>query len=85
MKFKRFKLNALSAEGLRNKEMTAIIGGTRICTCSCYWAGQGGSIADDNKNANYAIGDYGGESSQGCNQYMKADIGYIPYDPYATA
>lgn len=27
MKIKRFKLNALSAEGLRQKEMNAIIGG----------------------------------------------------------
>ena len=30
MKFKRFKLNALSAEGLRQKEMDAIVGGTHV-------------------------------------------------------
>lgn len=85
MKIKRFKLNALSAEGLRQKEMNAIVGGTRVCTCSCYWEGNGGSPSIDNKNANYALGDYGGESYYGCNQYMKADCGHIPYDPYATA
>ena len=55
MKIKRFKLNALSAEGLRQKEMNAIMGGTRMCSCSCYWANQGGSSSDDNKSANYNL------------------------------
>lgn len=64
MKFKRFKLNALSAEGLRQKEMNAIVGG-KSCTCSCYWAQQGGSQDGANSYANYGIGGY---SSQGCNQ-----------------
>lgn len=62
MKIKRIKLNALSAEGLRQKEMNAIVGGTRICSCSCYYANSGGSSSSDNKNANYALGDGGGVS-----------------------
>ena len=70
MKYKRFKLNAISAEGLKQKEMNAIVGGTRICTCSCYWADKGGSSSVDNQNANFALGDKGGESTQGCNQYL---------------
>jgi len=72
MKIKRFKLNDLSAEGLRQKEMNAIIGG-RACTCSCYWYGQGGAPSGTNTYANYGIGDQGGYSSQGCNQFKFDD------------
>ena len=79
MKIKRFKLNALSAEGLRQKEMNAIMGGTRTCSCSCYWANQGGSSLDDNKSANYNLGDTGGNSTNGCNQYFDADTAHIDY------
>lgn len=85
MKIKRIKLNALSAEGLRQKEMNAIVGGTRICSCSCYYANSGGSSSSDNKNANYALGDGGGVSYQGCNQYFKADSGHPDYIPGAKA
>ena len=69
MKIKRLKLNALSAEGLRQKEMDAIVGG-KSCTCSCYWYGQGGSPSGTNTYANYGIGGY---SSQGCNQFSYDD------------
>ena len=79
MKIKRFKLNALSAEGLRQKEMNAIMGGTRTCSCSCYWANQGGSSLDDNKSANYNLGDTGGSSIHGCNQYFDADTAHLDY------
>lgn len=85
MKFKRFKLNAISAEGLKQKEMNAIVGGTRICYCSCYWADKGGSSSVDNQNANFALGDEGGKSTQGCNQYMSMYGQYISYIPDATA
>lgn len=34
MKLKRFRLNALSAETLRQKEMNAIVGGNS-CGCGC--------------------------------------------------
>lgn len=67
MKIKRFKLNALCSEGLRQKEMNAIVGGEdKSCTCSCYWYGRGGSSSGTNMNANH---EFGGYSSQGCNQY----------------
>ena len=56
MKIKRFKLNALSAEGLRQKEMNAIIGGD-TCGCGCLFEGQpGGSATSTNKNANFQKG-----------------------------
>lgn len=84
MKIKRFKLNALSVAGLRQKEMDAIVGG-RACGCSCYYANSGGSSSTDNMNANYAVGDYGIDSTQGCNQYFKADTAHIPYIPGAQA
>lgn len=69
MKFKRFKLNAISAEGLKQKEMNAIVGG-KTCSCSCYWAGKGGSSIDDNNMANYG---YNYESVHGCNQFTYDD------------
>ena len=84
MKIKRFKLNALSAEGLRLKEMNAIIGG-RACGCSCYYANNGGSSSTDNMNANYAVGDNGTDSTQGCNPYFKAATAHIPYIPDTKA
>lgn len=64
MKIKRFKLNALSAEGLRQKEMNAIVGGNS-CGCSCAYEGQGGSSTSANMYANY---DLNTSSSYGCNQ-----------------
>lgn len=70
MKIKRFKLNALSAEGLRQKEMDAIVGG-KACTCSCYWYGQGGSPSGTNTYANYG---YGIPSREGCNQFIYDDL-----------
>ena len=69
MKIKRFKLNALSAEGLRQKEMNALLGG-KACSCSCYYANSGGSQREDNMNANYA---YGYTSVYGCDQTIKTD------------
>lgn len=69
MKIKRFKLNALSAEGLRQKEMNAIVGGNS-CGCSCAYEGQGGSTTSANMYANY---DLNTQSTYGCNQVMKDD------------
>ncbi len=85
MRIKRFKLNVLSYEQLRQKEMSTIVGGVRACTCSCYWENQTGSSSADNKNANYALGDYGGESIHGCNQYLTSDSAHLPYIPDAKA
>lgn len=83
MKFKRFKLNVLSAEGLRQKELNAIVGGKR-CTCSCYWnSGQGGSPDGTNTYANYGIGAI---SEHGCNQYIYDDeIGCIGWSGNVSA
>ncbi len=53
MKIKRFKLNDLSANELRQKEMNAIIGGTDKCSCGCGFYHQGGSSMSDNMQANY--------------------------------
>ena len=69
MKIKRFKLNALSAEGLQQKEMSAILGGN-ACGCSCYWANYDGASTYENLNANYAIDT---TSQYGCNQILKED------------
>lgn len=80
MKIKRFKLNALSAEGLRQKEMNAIIGGNS-CSCSCYWADKGGSSIDDNNMANHK---YNYESVHGCNQFTYDDENGALYWPEAT-
>lgn len=67
MKIKRFKLNALSAEGLRLKEMNAIVGGN-CCGCSCAYANRGGSSTEDNREANFKSDT---TSTYGCNQSMK--------------
>lgn len=69
MKIKRFKLNALCSEGLRQKEMNAIVGGNS-CSCSCYWEYKGGSSIDDNQMANY---NHNYESKHGCNQFTYSD------------
>jgi len=69
MKLKRLKLNVISAESLRQKEMNAIVGG-KSCTCSCYWETKNGSSSGTNMHANYRIGGY---SSQGCNEYCQDD------------
>ncbi len=70
MKAKRFKLSALSAESLRQKEMGAIMGGTS-CTCSCYYADEpGGSPSGTNTYANY---ENGYQSTEGCNEYGYSD------------
>ncbi len=67
MKLKRFKLNALAAKGLRQKEMDAIIGGYSTCRCSCYWENNGGSPSGTNMIANAKYGYY---STEGCNQFV---------------
>lgn len=74
MKIKRFKLNALSAEGLRQKEMNAIVGGNS-CDCSCAYEGNGGSSTSDNMNANYK---YGYESNNTCNFTSLSEYGWEP-------
>lgn len=55
MKLKRFRLNALSAETLRQKEMNAIVGGNS-CGCGCAYEDRGGSSFANNMNANYKNG-----------------------------
>lgn len=53
MKIKRLKLNALSSENMRQKEMGAIFGGEFVCGCGCLFEGQpGGSTTAANGEAN---------------------------------
>ena len=75
MKIKRFKLNAISAEGLQQKEMNAIVGGN-TCNCGCAYANQpGGSSTYDNMNANYGSG-Y--NSTNACNLVGRDDYYWEP-------
>jgi len=69
MKIKKIKLNALSSEVLRQKEMDAIVGG-KSCGCSCAYEGRGGSNSSANMYANYNLGI---SSSYGCNQVTLDD------------
>lgn len=63
MKSKRFKLNVLSADVLRQKEMNALMGGDG-CTCGCAYSNRGGSSTSDNAYANY---ERGYQSRNSCN------------------
>lgn len=76
MKLKRFKLSALSSEQLRQKELSAIVGGNS-CGCSCAYSSpsQGGSSSSDNMNANYK---YGYESNNSCSFVARTEYGYEP-------
>jgi natural product precursor len=68
---KKLKLSTLSDSMLKDKEMVAIFGGEgRICGCSCAFEDQGGSTSEDNSAANYKLGEDGGHSSTGCNNYV---------------
>lgn len=72
MKIKRVKLNALCSEQLRQKELSAIVGGNS-CGCSCAYEGNGGSSTSDNLNANYK---YGYESNNTCNFTSQTEYGW---------
>lgn len=55
-----------------DKEMSTIFGGGDSCYCTCSCAYEwlpGGASAEDNRAANYNLGNYGGYSTTGCNQY----------------
>lgn len=58
-----------------DKEMSTIFGGgdSCYCTCSCVYEWlPGGDSAEDNRAANYNLGNfgnYGDYSTTGCNQY----------------
>jgi len=74
-KTKNIRLNLLSANRLRRKQLDALAGGYAKCTCSCYYEFTGGSSTDNNGNANYYIGENGGHSPLGCNQYYNDGAG----------
>ena len=82
---RKLKLSALSGALLKDKEMSTIFGGgdSRYCTCSCAYEGlPGGASAEDNRAANYNLGNYGGYSTTGCNQYyMSSTSGAYGSDP----
>lgn len=64
---KKLNLTTLSDAIMKDKEMSAILGGSNCCTCSCYWEGKGGASSEDNMNANYGFNGY---SINGCNEYV---------------
>lgn len=70
----KLKLSTLSTAALKDKEMGSIFGGDSICSCSCAYAGQGGSSQADNMTANLSLGP-GYHSTSGCNQYVAFEIG----------
>ena len=82
---RKLKLSALSEALLKDKEMSTIFGGgdSCYCTCSCAYEGlPGGASAEDNRAANYNLGNYGGYSTTGCNQYyMSSTSGAYGSDP----
>ena len=82
---RKLKLSALFEALLKDKEMSTIFGGgdSRYCTCSCAYEGlPGGASAEDNRAANYNLGNYGGYSTTGCNQYyMSSTSGAYGSDP----
>lgn len=64
---KSLKLNNLENSSLNEKEMNHITGGENwICSCSCYYANNGGSSDLDNGFANSEIPG-GGHSTNGDN------------------
>jgi natural product precursor len=64
--FGKLKLTQLNRVELETRQMNALKGGCedRFCTCSCVSAS-----VEDNRNANYNIGSYGGHSTEGDNNY----------------
>lgn len=67
-KISKLRLNQLSEIKLQDREMNELRGGEWCCSCSCYWAGNGGSSSNDNSKANYNSHDQN-YSNQGSNCY----------------
>ena len=68
-KLEKLKLNVLSEANLLDREMSLLKGGDWSCTCSCYWANNGGSSSSDNSRANYSSST-NNHSNQGNNCYV---------------
>ncbi|GAB1360643.1 hypothetical protein MASR1M31_24630 [Porphyromonadaceae bacterium] len=64
---KIIKLNQLAKNNLSAREMNNIKGGDWTCTCSWYYANNGGSSTMDNGCANAQISG-GGHSTEGDNK-----------------
>lgn len=68
---KKLKLSKLSEAMLKDKEMSSLLGGESLCTCSCYYEGEpGGSSNFSNMVANLDTLGPDGHSAQGCNNYF---------------
>lgn len=84
---KNLKLSSLETQKLNEKEMGMLNGGkvitvtTRACTCSCYYADKGGASINDDRDANYAIGEDGGKSAEGDNKHYRETVTVIVIDP----
>ena len=69
-KIEKLALTMLNRSELAQRQMNYLKGGA-ACTCSCYYANNGGSSSTSNRNANYDLPSGLGYSSEGCNQYFK--------------
>lgn len=74
---KSLKLNSLESSNLSEKEMKQIKAGEilRKCTCSCYYEHSGGSTNWTNSDANFYLGENGGYSPVGDNEYSTVQFG----------
>jgi natural product precursor len=69
-KMNNLKLNKLEEQNLAERQMYAIKGGGRTCTCSC-----SSNSIQSNMEANYGLGSNGGHSTSGGNCYEMLDNG----------
>ncbi len=75
-KIERLKLNQLSRDELKKRELNQIKGGDGLCCgCGCHYFGDGGSSIADNWTANHANGQtsYGGDL--GCGSELPISTG----------
>ena len=71
---KKLKLSTLSETMLKDKEMNGLWGGERKCTCSCMYTEQNGITWEQNSAANYELGETGGYSVGGGNNYWTMEF-----------
>jgi len=65
---KKFDLYQLNRE-----EMKDVKGAARVCGCSCYYVGSGGSSVEGNGGANFGSGNNGAVSQKGDLQYIQCE------------
>jgi len=78
-RIEKLALTLTNRNELAERQMNYLIGGARICECSCT-----SQTSTDNRDANYSSGNYGYSSTSGCNAYIQTEYGSM-CDPDATA